>query len=219
MDLDLVVPWTVRILDLSCLTFLPEGTGMRSRLLTVALAAIGTLLPATAARLLAQEQGPVYAAAVQHGWLDGRDVEVVIVRPESRERLSSWLRDLEFLREMLRGTPGEMLDDLMAMTRAPQERIPAFSLGVPVRVLSEAEEEELERVQGIGSFWATFRARYPGSGGYVTLSPIAWSQSGEEALLRLWTIVGPSGCRETVLLLRRRGGDWEVADEWLVAIC
>ena len=62
---------------------------------------------------------------------------------------------------------------------------------------------------GNDAFWQVWQRRFPGSAGYVTLSPASISDDGVTALVQVRTACG-SVCGETVLrrLRRDNGGTW-----------
>ena len=59
------------------------------------------------------------------------------------------------------------------------------------------------------AFWSRWHERFPGSGGYVMLSPVSFSADGADALVHVWTACG-AVCGESHLrkLHREADGRW-----------
>jgi hypothetical protein len=63
------------------------------------------------------------------------------------------------------------------------------------------------------TFWQQWSQRYPGSWGYVVLSPAGLSPNGDTGLVQVRTRCGPVCGVTELLLLRRDGrGNWSIVD-------
>ncbi|HEX2204429.1 MAG TPA: hypothetical protein VHG91_14055 [Longimicrobium sp.] len=79
--------------------------------------------------------------------------------------------------------------------------------------LPESEEALLAMMQRLRGEWSRFHARFPGSGGVVHLSNVAFDGSRTRARAAVFRGCGPLCGYGRGLLLEKRGGDWVVLRE------
>ncbi len=114
-----------------------------------------------------------------------------------------------------------MLDAFLAVQRRPADR---FAMGMlpdvrwtrvsmsqldSLRAMARSDSATLQRTGRTDVFWRQWYRAYPGSGGYVILSPASISTSDGVAIVQVRIACGPV-CGETELRLLQRDaqGEW-----------
>jgi len=155
------------------------------------------------------ERRAVYEAVLRHA--SHRDVQRYVLEPGAQGGLGYG------------GGPGGNLpskarrDTIADLRRRPTRPMPRdLAVGVPVEFLSAAEWDALP-VAGDGFViderWKTFRARFPGSAGWMIFTNVGFSADGRQALVHLVQSHASLAGRGHFVLLEHSAAGWRVVEE------
>jgi hypothetical protein len=152
----------------------------------------------------------VYAALLSHPSLTGpggKQVVVVkreLVSAEFRVDASGW--EQNFRRSLHKAAPST-IDAFLAASRQEGELPAALGQTPGVTLVASAELARVLEAPG-RDYWSTFARRYPKARGIVSLSAIAYGESGNEAMAYLGFNCGLLCGHGLVVVLQRDGTRW-----------
>jgi hypothetical protein len=108
------------------------------------------------------------------------------------------------------------MNDYDAKNKAPHPLRPLFTLPNPYVLIGQEEIDAVYQDQGAG--WKRFAEKYPGAPGIITVSRVGFNAQRTQALLLLGQGCGTRCGRGLYVLLVKKHGTWEIAQEELLYV-
>lgn len=153
-----------------------------------------------------REEQAVYSVLVHSG-----DGPAVLLRETSADISSDDpTESLDYIKSGLPSASKETLNSFVDRNKEHTQLSPDMQLDVEYVLLS-ADEQQSIFTQGDG--WKTFYEKYPGSGGYTSLSRVGFNDTLDQALVYIGNMAGPLMGAGFYYLLEKKNGEWQILEQ------
>ncbi len=133
---------------------------------------------------MSDEEYAVYSAVIQEKFLKNRDVRMIVLQDTTTGMMPGDIPPVQ--EDFLRAQKPDLADDLLAdlNTKMVQPCVfeQRFTVQIPVRLISQAEQEQIFQ-QHLDKAWTGFYAQFPGAQGILEFSRVGFSKDGNVAVV------------------------------------
>lgn len=166
------------------------------------------LTPGTKANAadIEREEQAVYSVVVHSG-----DGPAVLLRETSADISNDDpAQSLDYIKSGLPSASKETLNSFVDRNKESTQLAPDMQLDMEYVLLSHDERQNIF-TQADG--WDTFYEKYPGSGGYTSLSRVGFNDTLDQAVVYAGNMAGPLMGAGFYYLLEKQGGEWRIIEQ------
>jgi hypothetical protein len=165
-----------------------------------------TPVPKADAADIDREEQAVYSVVVHSG-----DGPAVLLRETSADISSDDpAQSLDYIKSGLPSASKETLNSFIDRNQEHTQLSPDMQLDVEYVLLSDDEQQSIfTQAEG----WDTFYEKYPGSGGYTSLSRVGFNDELDQAVVYAGNMAGPLMGAGFYYLLEKKDGEWSIIEQ------
>ena len=165
-----------------------------------------TPVPKADAADIDREEQAVYSVVVHSG-----DGSAVLLRETSSDISNDDpAQSLDYIKSGLPSASKETLNSFIDRNQEHTQLSPDMQLDVEYVLLSDDEQKSIfTQAEG----WDTFYEKYPGSGGYTSLSRVGFNDELDQAVVYAGNMAGPLMGAGFYYLLEKKDGEWRIIEQ------
>ena len=153
-----------------------------------------------------REEQAVYSVLIHSG-----DGPAVLLRETSADISNDDpAQSLDYIKSGLPNASKETLNSFVDRNKEPSQLSPDMQLDVEYVLLSDDEQQSIfTQAEG----WDIFYEKYPGSGGYTSLSRVGFNDELDQAVVYAGNMAGPLMGAGFYYLLEKKDGEWSIIEQ------